>query len=172
VLFGGAGAQIFSAVVVVSVLGSLCAFMLAAPRVYYAMARDGLFFSGVARVHPRFGTPARAVMLQAALASLLVATGTFDQIIAYFFFVTVVFIGLTVAAVIVLRRRGGGEPGARDGTRAATYRTTGYPFTPLAFLLLVSLLLALIAAEDPRHAFLGVAVVALGWPVYRLLFRK
>ena len=176
VLFGRAGAQTFSAVVVVSVAGSLAAFMLAAPRVYYAMARDGLFFDAVARVHPRFGTPARAIILQAALASLLVAVGTFRQIVAYFFFVTIVFIALTVAAVLVLRRRGAGA-NARGGgggaaARAATYRTTGYPFTPLAFLALVAVLLALVAADNPRQAFLGVAVVALGWPVYRLLFRK
>ena len=171
VLFGRAGAQIFSAVVVVSVLGSLAAFMLAAPRVYYAMAKDGLFFAGIARVHPRFGTPARAIALQAALASLLVAVGTFQQIVAYFFFVTIVFIALTVAALIVLRRRGDEMDGS-DDTRTAIYRTTGYPLTLLVFLVLVTLLLALIAADNPRQAFLGVAVVALGWPVYRLIFRK
>src|SRR5262245_39080082 len=79
VLFGRSGGQIFSAVVIISVLASLAAIILMAPRVYYAMARDGLFFRPVAAVHPRFGTPARAIGLQAALASLLVALGTFNE---------------------------------------------------------------------------------------------
>lgn len=174
VLFGRAGGQIFSGIVVVSVLGSLAAFMMSAPRVYYAMARDSLFLPAVARIHPRYGTPARAVVLQAALASLLVAVGTFEQIIAYFFFVTIVFIALTVAAVFLIRRR---ETRTRTGdatgaeTTPTTYRVTGYPFTPLVFLVLVSVLLVLIASNNPRQAFLGVFVVALGWPVYHLIFR-
>jgi APA family basic amino acid/polyamine antiporter len=162
-LFGGAGAQVFSAIVVVSVLGSLAAYIMAAPRVYYAMARDRLFFKTVAEVHPRFGTPARAIALQAILASLLVAIGSFNDIVAYFFFVTIVFIALTVAAVFVFRRRKGND---------STYRTPGYPLTPLFFMLLITLLLVLLAANNPKQAFLGVGVVALGAPVYSLLFRK
>ena len=169
VLFGRAGAQLFSAVVVVSVLGSLAAFMLSAPRVYYAMARDGLFFDAVARLHPRFGTPSRAIILQAALATLLVVVGTFNQIVAYFFFVTIVFIALTVAAVFPLRRRAARHT---SGEATTTYRATGYPFTPLVFLVLVSLLLVLIALNNPRQAFIGVVIVALGFPVYRLIFRR
>ncbi|MCI0336837.1 MAG: amino acid permease [Acidobacteria bacterium] len=162
-LFGQAGGQIFSIIVIVSVLGSLAALMLAAPRVYYAMARDGLFFNSVAMVHPRFGTPARAIALQALLASLLVAIGTFDQIIAYFIFVTVFFIALTVTAVFVLHRRD------HDKT---TYRTAFYPLTPLFFLTLVTLLLILLAGNSPKQALLGIAVVALGAPIYHLLFNK
>lgn len=169
VLFGRAGGQLFAGMVVISVVGSLAAFMLAAPRVYYAMARDGLFFGAVARVHGRFGTPARAIILQAVLACLLVAVGTFDQILAYFFFVTILFIALTVAAVLLLRRRE-----ARSGTQSgeAGYRVNGYPFTPLLFLVLVSVLLVLIAMDKPREAFYGILVVALGWPIYRWLFRS
>jgi APA family basic amino acid/polyamine antiporter len=117
----------------------------------------------VAEVHPRFGTPARAIALQAGLASLLVTIGTFDAIIAYFFFVTVVFIALTVASVFVFRRRRGST---------TTYRTPGYPFTPLFFLLIIAALLFLLASNNPKQAFLGVGVVLLGVPVYQLLFRK
>ena len=163
VLFGATGRQVFSAIVAGSLLGSLAAYIMAAPRVYYAMARDHLFIKQVAAVHPRFGTPARAIALQAALASLLVAVSTFNQIVAYFFFVTLVFIALTVAAVYVLRRRRG---------RLTTYRTPGYPLTPLLFLLLIAALLFLLAAGNPRQAFLGAGVVLLGVPVYFLLFRK
>ena len=85
-------------------VGSLLALLMALPRVYYAMARDGLFFKGAAVLHPRFGTPARAIGIQAAIASVLVLLGTFKQIVAYFIFITVLFVGLTVGALFVLRR--------------------------------------------------------------------
>jgi APA family basic amino acid/polyamine antiporter len=127
------------------------------------MARDKLFFGTAASIHPRFGTPTRAIALQAMLASLLIALGTFGQIIAYFIFVTVLFIALTVAAVYVLRRKPANE---------MDHKTAGYPVTPFIFLALVALLLFLLAANNPKQAFLGVGVVALGWPVYHLAFRK
>jgi APA family basic amino acid/polyamine antiporter len=162
-LFGQTGRQIFSGIVAGSLLGSIAAYIMAAPRVYFAMARDGLFIKQVASVHPRFGTPARAIALQAAFASLLVIVGTFDAIIAYFFFVTMVFIALTVAALFVLRRKRG---------NTETYRTPGYPLTPLFFLALIIVMLFLLAMNNPKQAFLGVGVVALGLPVYHLLFQK
>lgn len=163
VLFGRMGGAIFSAIVVVAVLGSMAALIMSAPRVYFAMARDGLFLKSAASLHPRFQTPARAIVLQAALASVLVLLGSFDQIIAYFVFVVVIFITLTVAALFVLRRRATGE---------TTYLTPGYPVTPLVFLLLIILLLVLLGGSNPRQAFLGLGVVALGLPVYYLLFRR
>lgn len=162
-LFGQTGGKIFSSIVVISALGSLAAYIMAAPRVYYAMARDRLFIKQVASIHPRFGTPARAIALQATLASILVAVGTFDAIIAYFFFVTVVFIALTVAAIFVLRRKGG---------NTTTYRTPGYPLTPLFFLLIIGAMLFLLATNNPLQAFLGVGVVALGVPVYHLMLGR
>jgi basic amino acid/polyamine antiporter, APA family len=161
-LFGSAGARVFSGIVVLSVLGSLTAIIMTAPRVYYAMAADGLFFKAASSIHPRFGTPARAIALQATLASLLIALGTFQQIIAYFIFVTVVFIGLTVGALFILRRR----------VSDATYRVPGYPATPLLFLGLVVLISVVIARDVPAEALFGVAVVGLGLPVYELVVRK
>lgn len=161
-IFGTAGARIFSGIVILSVLTSLAAYLMVAPRVYYAMAKDGLFFRGLAGLHPRFGTPARAILLQATLASLLVALGNFDQVVAYLIFMTVLFVALTVAALFVLRRRAA-PPGA--------YRTTGYPVTPLIFLTMVTLLLGLLVSNNPKEAALGAGVVALGWPVYRFGFR-
>ena len=159
-LFGSAGGHVFAAIVVISVLGSLAALLMALPRVYYAMARDGVFFRQVAVVHPRFRTPARAIALQAVLASVFVMVGTFEGILGYFIFVTVFFLGLTVAAVFVLRRRAGEAP----------FSTPGYPVTPLFFLLLVAVLLVLLAASRPIQAALGAGIVALGIPVYHLLF--
>jgi APA family basic amino acid/polyamine antiporter len=163
ILFGKIGGQIFSAVIIVAVLGSLAGVIMSAPRVYYAMARDGLFFRAAATVHTRFGTPARSIALQAALASLLVLLGTFNQIVSYFVFVVVIFLALTVAALFVLRRGRSTTP---------EYETPGYPVTPAIFLLLILLLLMLLASGNPRQSLLGVVVVASGLPVYYLVFRR
>ena len=180
-LFGPAGGQVLAIVVIVSVLGALATLLMALPRVYFAMARDGLFFRGVGAVSGRFGTPARAILIQATLASVLVAIGTFEEILAYFIFVTVVFISLTVAGVYVIRRRerardGRDAPGpaalpAEPVSGGPVFRTPGYPVTPAVFLALAAVLLFLLAAGNPIAAVLGIGVVALGWPVYRLLFR-
>jgi basic amino acid/polyamine antiporter, APA family len=126
------------------------------------MARDRLFFKGVARLHARYQTPARAIILQAALASLLVLLGSFNEIIAYFFFSVVLFITLAVAALFVLRREG----------RPAGFRTPLYPLTPAVYLALSALLLFLLASQSPKQALSGVAVVALGLPFYYLVFRR
>jgi basic amino acid/polyamine antiporter, APA family len=162
VLFGRMGGQVLSGIVIVAVLGSLAAVVMSAPRVYFAMARDGLFIPAAASIHPRFQTPARATAIQAVFASILVFVGTFNTIISYFVFVVVIFLGLTVAALFVLRRK------ANDGT---SYRTPGYPLTPIIFLLLIAMLLFLLGEHNPKQASLGVGIVALGLPVYYLFFR-
>jgi APA family basic amino acid/polyamine antiporter len=161
-LFGRAGALVFTGVVVVAVLGSLASFTMSAPRVYFAMARDRLFFKEAARLHTRYQTPARAIILQAALASLLVLLGNFNEIIAYFFFSVVLFITLAVASLFVLRREG----------RPAGFRTPLYPLTPVVYLALSALLLFLLASQSPKQALSGAAVVALGLPFYYLVFRR
>jgi basic amino acid/polyamine antiporter, APA family len=161
-LFGPAGALFFTCVVVVAVYGSLAAYTMSAPRVYFAMARDGVFLQAAAQLNPRTGAPVRAVMMQAALACLLVLLGSFDGIIAYFMFAAVLFITLTVAGLFVLRRRGG----------SSEYMTPLYPLTPIVYLVLSAGLLFLLATGSPRHALAGVAVVALGLPVYYLVFRR
>ena len=163
VLFGRLGGRVLAGIVIVAVLGSLAAVVMSAPRVYFAMARDGLFIPAAAAIHPRYGTPARAIMIQATLASVLVLVGTFNTIISYFVFVVVIFIALTVVALFVLRRS------APDGV---AYRTPGYPVTPIIFLFLIALLLFLLGGHNPLQAALGVGVVVLGLPVYYLLFRS
>ena len=162
VLFGKSGGYVFSMIVICVVLGSLAAVIMSAPRVYFAMARDGLFFPAVAALHPRLSTPARAIALQATLASLLVLLGTFNQIVSYFIFVAVIFIALTVAALFVLRRRNQTQAG---------YLAPAYPLTPILFLLLVGLLLFLLGSSNPMQALLGVVVVVLGIPFYYFIFR-
>jgi APA family basic amino acid/polyamine antiporter len=163
VLFGRAGGLIFSLIVVVSVLGSVTAVVMSAPRVYFAMARDGLFVPAVAVLHKRFETPARAIGLQAVLASVLVIYGNFKQIISYFIFVVVVFIGLSVIALFKFRR---------EDSSDVSYLTPLYPLTPVVFLVMLLGLLFLLASDNPKQAFLGVGVVALGLPVYLFLFRN
>jgi basic amino acid/polyamine antiporter, APA family len=163
VLFGSAGAKLFSAIVVVAVIASLAAVIMSAPRVYFALASDGLFIPAVAALHPRFATPARAIVIQAVLASVLVLLGSFNTIVSYFIFVVVLFLALTIVGLFVLRRR---------STANVPYLTPGYPLTPIVFLVLVTVLLVLLGGNNPLQAFAGVAVVSLGLPVYYLVFRR
>jgi APA family basic amino acid/polyamine antiporter len=148
-VFGSSGGALVAWIVIVCIAGSLAAIVMLAPRVYFAMARDGLFPSWAAALDARTGTPARAIALQAGLAMVLVAVGTFDAIVAYFIFVTVLFIAATVAGVFVLRRR--------EGLRAPAY-----PWAPVGFLAAVVPILTLLAIDAPLQALLGTAVVALG----------
>jgi APA family basic amino acid/polyamine antiporter len=154
-LFGPSGGRALSFLVVVFVSSSLFAFMTFAPRLYYAMARDGAAPRFAGRLHPRTGTPVAAIGLQAALGIALVLIGSFDTIVAYFVFVTVAFLALTVAGLYRLPRP---APGG--------YRVPGWPVTPLVFLLMLVVMLALLAAGNPRQTVLGIVVVLAGIPVY------
>ena len=155
VLFGAFGGRLLAVGVVVSVLGSLTAVMLGAPRVYVALASDGLFPRRLARLHPRLGTPVAAIALQAVLACLLIAVGTFSDIVAYFIFITVAFIAASVAGLY------------RLPPPASGYRTPLRRVTPAVFIALCALLLVMLLAGRPVQALLGLAVVAAGIPVYR-----
>lgn len=160
-LFGAVGGKIFAAIVVVSVLGTLLAYLMASPRVYYAMARDGLFFDSIARLHPRFKTPHRATLIQALLAAILILSGNFQQIISYFFFIVVLFIAMTVAGLFVIRKR-----------EFNGFKTPLFPFTPILFLILTAVVLLLIGLRDPLQTGLGTLVVLLGLPVYYYFFDR
>ncbi len=164
ILFGKVGGIVLAGVVIVCVAGGLAAFVLSVPRVYYAMAQDGLFVPSVAKLHPRFGTPMNAILIQAAVASALVLLGSFQQILGYFIFSAVVFLGLTVAGLFIARGRG--------RAAADVVLTWGYPATPVVFLLLVILLLALLLMHGLREPLLGAAVVLAGLPVYAVLKRS
>lgn len=161
VLFGPAGGYIFSIVVIISLLGTLFAYMMVSPRVYFAMAQDGLFFSSFGNLHPRFGTPDRATYIQIAIAGLLVMSGSFNQIISYFFFVVVLFVGLAVAGLFRIRKR------PFEG-----YQVPLFPVLPVFFLALTAVVLFFVAMGNPVNAAAGVLVVLMGIPVYYLLFRS
>lgn len=157
-LFGPAGGRVLTVIVLVSGIGTLAAFLLAAPRLYLALAEDGLFPRALARRHPSLGTPVRAIVLQAALACLLVVVGTFGEIVVYFMFVTVAFITLSVAALWRL---------PPESPRVPYSKLGGAVFVALAIVLLAVLLLG-----RPVPALTGVAVVVLGALVYEKVKKR
>jgi APA family basic amino acid/polyamine antiporter len=130
---------------------------------YYAMARDRLFFQRLASVHPKFGTPAFAIVTLSAWAALLAATGTFEQLLTYVVFAGWIFYALGAMSVFVFRRR---EPNA-----ARPYRVPGYPVTPLLFVLAAAALVVNTLITQPGRAAVGLGFVALGAPAY-LIWRK
>lgn len=160
-LFGRTGGIIFASIVIISVLGTLVGYMMAAPRVYYAMARDGLFFESFGEPHKKFNTPHRAIAVQMFLAILLILSGNFEQIISYFFFIVVLFIALTIVGLFKIHKR------EFDG-----YKTILFPFTPIFFLFITAIVLLFIAMKNPFQSILGAVVVALGIPVYYLIFNN
>ena len=155
---GRAGAGVVAAAIATSALGTAGIFTLTTPRVYWAMAERGVFFRWVAELHPGWRTPVRAILLQTAWAAILVlAWGTFENLISYVLFVDWLFFGLTGAAVFVLRRRRGAPAG---------YRTPGYPVVPLAFVAVSVWFLASTLWGRPSQALAGAALLAVGVPVY------
>jgi amino acid transporter len=158
-LIGAPGVVLVAATVMLSTFGTLNATLLTAPRVFFAMADDGLFFRRVAAVHPRYGTPYVAILLASALGVVFVLLRTFEQLADTFVTAIVPFYALAVAAIFVLRRRPGYDP---------PFRTPLYPVVPMLFILATLFLLGN-AIVDPtsRWPTLGVlAVILLGIPVY------
>ncbi len=155
----GAGAgNIMGIVSIISLAATVSANTFAGPRVYYAMARDGVFFPAAARVHPKFKTPAVAVAAQATWASILVLTGSAETLTLYTGFAVTLFATIAVAAIFILRRR---EP---DAPRP--FKAIGYPVTPAIFVLAGLAMVINAIYRDPGPAGAGVIVIALGIPVY------
>ena len=140
------------------------AVIMTGPRIYYAMARDGIFFSRLSTVHPRFVTPANAIVLQAVWTSVLVLTGTFEALLTYVTVIIVLFSALTVGSVLVLRVRRPHLP--------RPYRTWGYPWVPVCFILAYLAISLATALDKPTESLLGAGIVALGIPAYALWSRR
>jgi APA family basic amino acid/polyamine antiporter len=157
-LFGGHWGVVVSIVVIVSTFGSLNGSILTGPRVYYAMARDGLFFSRVARVNPRFKTPGFAIAIQALWSSILVCSGSFEQIITFAMFISIAFWIAAAAAVFKLRRK--------YPSLDRPYKTWGYPVIPLIFILASSGILLNTLIEKPVESLAGVGLAIIGIPAY------
>ena len=140
-LLGQRAGNIMAVVALVSLAAGINAWTFAGPRVYFAMARDGLFFKSAARVHPKYKTPAASIIAQAAFSILLVLTGSLDSIANYVGFAITLFAGTAVAAVFVLRAR---EPHA-----PRPYRAWGYPVTPAIFVLVSAAIVLNALYTDP-----------------------
>lgn len=154
-LFGHAGAKVLSIGVLLSVLGGLLAQTMAAPRAYYAMARDGVFFPAFARLHPRFGTPVHSILLQTGLALVVLTLGAFERIVAYIVFSAILFLGLSVTTLF------------RLPTRIDKW---WFPAAPILFVAGCLIIALLILLHDPLPALLGVAVVLGGDVLRHFLF--
>ncbi len=158
---GPAGARLIAAGIAISTLGFLSQSMLTAPRVYYAMANDGVFFERVGRIHPRTRVPVFAIALQGAFAMLLTAWGQYRQILDYMIAVDFIFFGLTASCLFVFRRRDG-------GVRSEGFRTPGHPWTTAIFVAGCWLFVANLVAQKPRDTLLGMAILLTGVPAYAL----
>jgi APA family basic amino acid/polyamine antiporter len=155
----GPGASKFVALaILISIFSAANGIALTAPRVYYAMARDRLFFHRLAEVHPRFHTPAFAVLAGSAWAAVLAVTGTFEQLLTYVVFSGWLFYALGAACIFIYRRQG--------PEVASPYRVPGYPWTPLLFIVAAAALVINTIATQPARAAVGLGVVLLGTPVY------
>lgn len=163
-VLGGAGVVFVSAAVMVSTFGTLNGSMMTGPRIFYAMAEDGLFFRPLAAVHPRFGTPAASIVLAAVLGVIFVSIRTFAELADQFIIGIWPFYALAVAAVVVLRRR---RPDAER-----PYRVWGYPVTPAVFLVATLYLLGNYAVTETRIFAIDLAVVLTGVPVYLYWTRR
>jgi APA family basic amino acid/polyamine antiporter len=157
VVSGGAG-KLVAAAILISMFSAANSIMLNAPRVYYAMAKDGLFFEALSRVHTRFGTPALAVCAGAVWSAVLAVSGTYEQLLTYVVFIGWIFYALAAASVFVYRKR------FPDLLRP--YRIPGYPFTPAVFVVAALALVANTIATQPARAAIGLGIVFLGAPAY------
>ena len=157
VLLGFGGGAIMSAIVMFSAFGALSGIVLAGPRVYYAMAHDGLLFGWMGGVHSRFHTPHRAIVAQAVWSSVLVATGTFRALFTRVVYTEWIFFALLAFGLVVLRRR----PGVRR-----EYSAWGFPLAPLAFVVMSLAIVANQLITNTAEALTGLSLVAAGLPVY------
>ena len=164
VVVGGGAGKLVAAAILISMFSAANSIMLNAPRVYYAMARDGLFFNSLSRVHFKFGTPALAICVAAVWSAALAASGTYEQLLTYVVFIGWIFYALAAASVFVYRKRFPdiGRP----------YRVPGYPFTPAAFVVAALALVTNTIATQPMRAAIGLGIVFLGAPAYMFWRRK
>jgi len=158
VMLGGRGAGLMAAAIMVSTFGCANGMLLAGARVYYAMAKDGLFFSSVGRVHSRYHTPASSLMVQAVWAAILTLTGSYNELLDYVIFAVVLFYILTIAGIFRLRRT---QP---DAPRP--YRAWGYPVLPLLYIAFASFVELALLTHKTGRSFAGLSIVAIGIPVY------
>ena len=163
-LFGVGAANVIALFTIISLSASISAMTLAGPRVYYAMAKDGVFLPAAARVHPKFRTPAAAIVAQALWSAVLVLSGSLSQLVSYTGFAVVLFSAVAVSCVFVLRRR---HPDA-----ARPFRAWGYPWAPGIFVVAGALMCVNEMLRNGTTAIAGLAVILAGLPVYFFFGRR
>jgi basic amino acid/polyamine antiporter, APA family len=163
-LLGPRAGNVMGLVSIVSLAASISAMTIAGPRVYYAMARDGVFLPAAARVHPRYRTPAFSIVAQSIWSGLLVLSGGASALGRYTGFAIVLFAGVAVAALFVLRAR---EPAA-----PRPFKALGYPFAPAVFVVASLLIVANAIYRDPLPSGAGVLIILAGIPLYLIFARR
>lgn len=158
VALGSSAAKVITVAVLVSMFSAANGIVLTAPRVFFAMARDGVFFRKLAEIHPKFGTPAFAVVATCLWAMLLAVSGTFEQLLTYVVFTGWIFYALGAATIFVFRRRNPDAP--------RPFRVPGYPLTPLLFVAASSAIVLNAVFTQTGRALLGIGVVLTGVPAY------
>jgi basic amino acid/polyamine antiporter, APA family len=159
-LFGSAGGSLMAIAILLSGFGCDNGLILAGARVYYAMARDGLFFRSVSKLHPRYKTPAVSLMVQMIWTCVLCVSGSYGQLLEYIIFAVLVFYILTIAGLFVLRRT------HADAERP--YRAIGYPFLPAIYIVMALFIDVVLLRYKPQYTWPGLCIVLLGIPVYYL----
>ena len=159
VMLGGGGAPLMAALVMVSTFGAVNGIILVGPRVYYSMAQDGLLFRWLGAVHPAFGTPARAIVLQAVWASVLALTNTYGALFSRVIYTEWIFFALMGAGLLRLRRRPDYEP---------SYRLWGTPIVPLLFIVSAAVVVVTQVMAVPQDSLMGFGLVMAGLPIYYL----
>jgi basic amino acid/polyamine antiporter, APA family len=159
IALGERGAQWIALAITISTLGFLSQSMLTAPRVYYAMARDGLFFKSVGKVFGKSGAPVVAIVLQGLAAIIIACSGTYGEILNFEVTVDFIFFGMTAAALFILRRRS-------IGSENVTYRAPGHPFITMLFVLSCAGIVVSAVIASPRNSAIALCIMLAALPVY------
>jgi basic amino acid/polyamine antiporter, APA family len=162
-IFGGAGLAFIAAAIMISTFGCNNGLVLGGARVYYAMAKDKLFFKKFGDVHSQFRTPVNALVLQGIWAIVLTVSGSYSDLLTYITFASVLFNVLTVFAVFIMRKK------APDMPRP--YKVAGYPFVPIFYIIIGITFLIYVFQGDPVNSLKGLALILLGVPIYFFLFK-
>jgi APA family basic amino acid/polyamine antiporter len=163
-MLGAPGVTIMAVAIVISTFGCINGMSLAGARVYYAMAKDGLFFSSLGRINAKYHTPAASLVVQALWACLLTLSGTYLELLNYVIFAVVLFYILTIVGLFRLRRTRPDAP--------RPYRAWGYPVLPALYILLATFVECALLVYKTRWSVAGLLIVALGIPAYYLWHRK
>jgi basic amino acid/polyamine antiporter, APA family len=158
-VWGETGARLIAAGIAISTLGFLSQSMLTAPRVYFAMANDGVFFRLISRIHPKSRVPVFAIALQGVFAMIITLSGRYEQILNYVVSADFIFFGLTATCIFVFRRNE-----AKDST--VQWRIPGHPFSTIVFIAICWLVVLSTIYEYPQNSVIGLALIAAGIPVY------